>query len=233
MKRLSRQFRGDEEVGRTEQTTVLRQPLRIDRIELWHNITRKHPKKAKQTDYPIVEFSTEEDAKEKQTIVTVCTRREPLTALTIETTSSNFSRAAAVQVPVTRGVATDWVEVGGTTVSAVRFRGFEQEKLIIRFPEQRQAEYRIVVSNQDNPPLEITGVAADGNVYRVMFFAGRRRTLQVLLQFRAGRKTKLRHGRANDCPGQGFPAGGQRAGTTNRESGLRPKLRIPAHQTFG
>jgi len=179
LRELTRQFRGDEQVGRTERTTVRRRPLRIDHIELWHNITRQRMEKDKKTDYPILDFTIKDDAGKKQTIVTVHTRREPLTAFTIQTTRSNFSRRAAVQVPVIRGVVTDWIEVGGATVSAVHYRGFAQEAMKIRFPEQRQTEYRIVIVNQDNPALAITGVAAEGNVYRAMFFAGQGATYQL------------------------------------------------------
>ena len=46
-----------------------------------------------------------------------------------------------------------------------------REQLTIPFPEHRQEEYRIVISNEDNRPLEIQGVKAQGNVYRAVFLA--------------------------------------------------------------
>ena len=168
---LTRQFRGEEETQRTERTTVRRRPLRIDRIGLWYNDIQELVKQDKKTDYPIAKFDSEEVPKEQQTIIHVHTRREPLTRLTLETSSVNFSRKAVVQVPVVKGVTTTWTEVGSATVSVFRFRGFEQENLDIAFPEQRHEEYRIVIANEDNAPLKISGVTARGNIYRAMFFA--------------------------------------------------------------
>lgn len=168
---LTRRFEDDEQAGRTERLTLQRRPFRIDRIEPWEDVTRERVEENQKAGYPIVDFNTEEDEKEKQTIVTVRTRRQPLTSFTIQTPDANFSRAASVQVPVERGVLNDWVEVGHATLLAVRFRGFTRESLEISFPEQRGETYRIVIENQDNPPLEIAGVEAEGHVYQVLFFA--------------------------------------------------------------
>ncbi|NLX97911.1 MAG: DUF3999 domain-containing protein [Rhodopirellula sp.] len=168
---LSRQFRGDEESGRTEQTTVLRRPLRIDRLELWHTVTRELVKQQKTVAWPIAHFATEIDSDQKQTIVHVRTRREPLTQLTLETGSVNFSRPARVQTPVERGMTTEWVDVGRATVSVFRFRSFQRVELKIPFSEQRSEEYRIVIDNGDSPPLKIKGVKAEGSEYRMLFFA--------------------------------------------------------------
>lgn len=176
---LTRQFRGDEQQQRIERTTVRRRPLRIDRIELWHDVPQKRVEKVKKGSYKAVEFTSKEDADEQETVVEVRTHREPLTSFRLEIPDANFSREATVQVPVTKGVTTNWVEVGRATVSAIRFRGFQREHLKIEFPEQRHQQYRIVISNQDNPPLEITGVKPEGNVYRALFFAAEGAQYQV------------------------------------------------------
>jgi len=168
---LTRQFRGGDETQRTERTTVQRRPFRIDRIELWHEVVHERVKKILRADYPIVDFEVEEDPGEKMTIVHVRTRREPLVRFTLETTSANFNREAFIEVPVERGVTVTWKHVGHGSVSRFRFRNFEREELQIDFPEQRQKEYRILIENEDNPPLEITAVKAEGQVYRALFIA--------------------------------------------------------------
>ncbi len=170
-KELIHKFHNGREDERFEKTAVRRRPFRIDRIELWHRVSKKHFKEDKKADYPIVEFHLEEDAKEKCTIINVRSRREPLTGLMLETTDRNFSRPAVVQIPVERGINTEWVEVGRATLSVVSFRGYHREQLKVAFPEQRQETYRIIIQNEDNRPLKITGVAAEGNVYHIVFLA--------------------------------------------------------------
>jgi hypothetical protein len=170
-KHLSRTFRGGKEEERREDTTLQRRTFRIDRIEFFWHTTQQHVKKAKKADYPVASFNKETDASKKQTILHVRTRREPLTAFTIQTTGRNFNRRAAVEVPVVRGPTTEWNPIGHATLSNFRFRNIHREHLSIEFPEHRQEEYRIVISNEDNPPLDVTGAKAEGNVYRATFLA--------------------------------------------------------------
>jgi hypothetical protein len=84
-----------------------------------------------------------------------------------------------VQVPVIHGVRTQWVEVGRGQVSLVDFGGYHKETLGISFPEQREAEYRIVIHNEDNPPLEVTGMKARGSAYRAIFLAAENETYRL------------------------------------------------------
>jgi hypothetical protein len=168
---LTRELRGDEETRRTESTTVRRRPFRIDRIECWSEDARRQVQGDKKMTYPVVDFQTEEDAKEKSTVIGLRTRREPITSLVLKTASRNFSRQVSVQVPVVRGVLTEWVDVGQATLSNIHVGNFQRERLEVTFPEQRQEEYRIVVSNGDSPPLDVTGIEAEGNIYQIVFFA--------------------------------------------------------------
>ncbi len=178
-KHLSRTFRGGKEEERKEDTTVQRRVFRIDRIEFFRYTTQQHVKKAKKAEYPVAGSDQETDAQKKQTILHVRTRREPLTAFTIQTASRNFNRRAVVEAPVVRGPTTEWTPIGQTTLSNFRFRNLRREHLTIEFPERRQEEYRIVVYNEDNPPLDVTGVKAEGNVYRAAFLAEEGKTHRV------------------------------------------------------
>ena len=57
-------------------------------------------------------------------------------------------------------------------------RGIGYQFLIL-FPQRREQEYRIVIRNEDNPALDITGVTAAGNVYRAVFLAEEGKTYRV------------------------------------------------------
>lgn len=170
-KNLTRTFRAGKEEQRTESTTIQRRTFRIDRINYFWHTTQQHVKKNKTSEYRVAEFEKEEDGQKRETIVRVRSRREPLTSFTLQTPSRNFYRRAVVEVPVVQGVKTEWRGIGSATLSNFRFRDLHREHLTITFPEHRQEEYRIVISNEDNRPLDIQGVKAQGNVYRAVFLA--------------------------------------------------------------
>ncbi len=176
---LTRKYRGGKEAERTETTVLERRPFRMDRIELWHETDEKFYEYDKKADYPVEQYRVEEDAAEKSTIVYVRTRREPLTGLTLETSDRNFSRSAVVEAPVERGVRKQWVEIGRDRLSLLDFGKYHSRALGISFPERRESEYRIVIRNEDNPPLAITGVKARGNVYRAVFLAAAKETYRL------------------------------------------------------
>ena len=177
--KLTRRISDGREIERTEATTVRRRPFRMDRIQFWSEQGVKQYQGDRKSEYPIVEFERIDDGKEKQTLITLSTQREPLTSFTLETTSRNFSRQAVVEVHVERGVRTDWKEIGRATLSLIDIGAFNREDLKITFPERRHQQYRIVIDNQDNPPLEITNVKAEGNVYRMVFFPPETETHRV------------------------------------------------------
>ncbi|MEN6458671.1 MAG: DUF3999 family protein [Thermoguttaceae bacterium] len=168
---LNRKFRSGNEAERSEKTVLERRPFRIDRIELWHDTTEKLSENERKIDYRVVKWRVEEDTSDKATIIFVTMRSEPLTELVLATSSRNFHRSAAVQVPVKRGVRTEWIEIGCDRLSLLDFGGYRKESLGVFFPERRESEYRIVVHNQDSPSLTVQGVTAQGNVYRAVFLA--------------------------------------------------------------
>jgi hypothetical protein len=168
---LTRKYRDGAEAERIETSALHRRPFRMDRVELWHERSQVASEHDRTADYPVVMSRVEEQPEAKQTVVYVDTRREPLTELMLETGSRNFSRAASVQVPVQRGIQTEWIDIAHGPISSLSFGGYHRESLALAFPEHREPKYRIVIHNEDNPPLKVTGVKAQGNAYRVIFLA--------------------------------------------------------------
>ncbi len=169
---LTRHLRGNDETERTERVAIDRRPFRIDQIQFWQDGTEERAKSDHKQNYPIIGFKVSEDTKAQQTIVEIETRREPLTSFVLETSSKNFSRNSVLQVPEQHGVKKSWREVSSTTVSRLDFQSLKREQLRIEFPESRENRYRLVIDNRDSSPLTITGVAAEGNVYEMIFLAG-------------------------------------------------------------
>jgi hypothetical protein len=176
---LTRRYRGGNESERTEKVVLERRPFRIDRIELWSEKDETLTQREKKVDYPVKMSRVEENPAEKTTIVYVDTRREPLTQLTLETTSRNFSRAVSVQTKATHGAHTQWTDIAHEQIALLDFGHFHRETMGASFSEQRQGEYRIVIQNEDSPPLKITGVKSRGNQYRAMFLAGANQTYRL------------------------------------------------------
>ncbi len=162
-----------------EITQTRRRPFRIDGVELWRTVEKEGGRKVEAVRYPVAGFRVEHNPQKKETRVEIQSRREPLARFTLGTASRNFSRAVRALVPVQHGVRTDWVEVGRATLSLIQFRAFRHAELRVDFPEQRQEHYQLVIENADNPPLEITGIEAEGTPYRLVFLGSQGRTYRV------------------------------------------------------
>ena len=168
---LTRRLRGVEETGREERVTIVRRPFRIERIDFWRDDQRDQSTGDKKIEYPVSGFRVEQDPEQKQTLILVEANREPLTSFTLETSARNFSRRAAVEVEEKRGVQTSWRTIGANTLSRIDFKGLKQEQLAIEFPESRRDAYRMAIENRDSPPLDVTGITAQGNEYEIVFLA--------------------------------------------------------------
>lgn len=177
---LTRRLQGTEETERVERLTVQRRPFRIDRVQFWRDEEQERTTGDAKGDYPPARFHVEQDAAARQTHVFVETRREPVTKLTIETDQRNFSRRASVQVEHIEGVQRTWQSLGEATLTRIDFQDLQREQLSIGFPETRRGRFRIVIENRDSPPLDVTGIAAEGNVQELVFLAAPGETYRVI-----------------------------------------------------
>ena len=168
---LSRSLRTGEETSRTERITINRQPFRINQIELWIDEVRHDVPADREADYPLIVDHVEQDAKLKQTLVYLKSRREPLTEIAISTPARNFTRQARIEIPVERGTTKTWQTIGAANLARVDFRTLQRESLTLKIPETRASEYRLVIDNRDSPPLEITHLTAKGHAYEAVFLA--------------------------------------------------------------
>jgi hypothetical protein len=171
LQELARGLRQGRQEEQFERSLFERRPFRIDRIDLWRTVEKESVIRAMHAVYRAPLVQIEQDAEEKVTRINLRSRREPLTGFTLESPSRNFSRNVRVRVPLTRGVRTDWMEIGHGAVHRFGLKGFLKEGLTVGFAERRSESYQIVIESADNPPLEITSVHAEGNVYRLLFLA--------------------------------------------------------------
>ena len=171
LQQITRHLSDREETSRDERTTVNRQPLRIERIVLWHDEMQKDRVVDRKAEYPLEVARIEQDEENQQTHVYLKSGREPLASLSIVTPERNFHRAARVEVPHTTAAGTDWRSIGSASLMRLDFRTLHEESLSVSFPEHRETEYRLTIDNRDSRPLEITTVTGRGHVYEVVFLA--------------------------------------------------------------
>jgi hypothetical protein len=166
---LTRTFRGGKERERSERVDIQRIPLHIENIAFWHNRTDVLPETEKKFVYPVAGFKVSQDAENQATVIDVTTLREPLTGFALQTPVRNFNRVAAVLIPVKYGIETRMQEIGSATLESLHFRDINRDQSGVSFPEQRREDYRIVIRDQDNPPLDIAAVTGIGNGYSLLF----------------------------------------------------------------
>lgn len=168
---FTRRLQGDKELERTEQATLDRRPFRIERIDFWREVQQDRVTGDEKTAYPVAEHRVTEDREQHRTTIEVDTRRQPMTSLELETPDRNFSRHAVVEVEVVQGVTKNWKKIGEGTLSRVDFKNLKRDELAIAFPESRPAHFRIIIENRDSPPLVVSGIKAEGNVYELLYLA--------------------------------------------------------------
>jgi len=166
---LTRTLQGKKVVERSERVDLHRIPLQIERIEFWRNQTDVLAETAKTFNYPLAGFKVTQDSDNQTTIIDVNSSQEPLTGFTLQTLAENYNRPAIVQIPVMYGMETRMQDIGSATLESLHFRDIKREQTAITFPEQRHDAYRIVISNHDNPPLEISALTGFGNGYNLLF----------------------------------------------------------------
>ncbi|MDZ4683473.1 MAG: hypothetical protein SH850_00195 [Planctomycetaceae bacterium] len=171
---LHRRLRGSEETDRTERTTIARRPFRIDRIEFYRDVSRPQSAEPRTTEHPVQNLTTTEEDGGQRTVVAFETQREPLTALTVVTDAQNFSRTVNVETEVDadRGQPV-WKPFSPGTLTRFSVGDLRRDELTIKLPETRRSKFRLVIENDDSPPIAITSVTASGPVYELTFLAER------------------------------------------------------------
>jgi hypothetical protein len=166
---LTRTTRGDEKPQLSEKFDLLNEPLHIERIDFWHNQSETLPETDQQFDYPVTAFNISQDAEHKTSLIDIDSQQQPLTGFTLKTVTPNFNRSADLQVPQQHGSESRMQTIGSAKLEALHFQDINREHTTISFPEQRQSHYRIVIHNQDNPPLDISAVNGIGSGYQLLF----------------------------------------------------------------
>ena len=176
---LTRNLQGETEQSRQERFSVNRRPFRIDRIGLGRREVRIEFESMVEQKWDISIENISQDANAGQTIVEFSTFRQPLAKLSLVTTSQNFGRRVHLEVPVRSALREDWNRIASGTVTQLKYRDIDEQKLELVFPETRSETYRLVIENRNSPPLAIDGLEAFGHVHQLLFLAQPEETYEL------------------------------------------------------
>ncbi len=167
---LTRTLQNGSEQQRSESIELRNEPLHIDRIEFWQKLTETLADEAQRFDYPVA-FKISQNVELKASVIDIDSKRQPLIGFSVQSFSPNFNRRAEVQIDEIHGLETRTRTLGQGYLQALHFQGFNRDQNTIEFAETRREHYRILVYNEDNPPLHINTVAGIGHGYRLLFLA--------------------------------------------------------------
>ena len=163
--------RGELAFSKTERRTMREESIRIEGIELRAKSAVVRPDEPFRSAYAGSNLTVKADEQAQTSVWTFGTDRQPLVSLSLETASQNFSRRVTVEGS-RGGDKPTWDWLGEATLFSVDFGNAQDRQLTIPLArESRYEQYRVVVYNQDNPSMDVSGVIATGLVYEALFMA--------------------------------------------------------------
>jgi hypothetical protein len=144
-----------------EKLTINSEPLKINEIGFLTKSEKKIIRKSRTQEYPVSEFSCNDDKDETE--IFISTKKEPLTLFSLETVSNNFSRAVSVDGSNDKK---EWQNLTGhEKITRIGISGYRESDLNMSIPESRFKFYRIKISNGNAPPVKFSTIHAYGNIY--------------------------------------------------------------------
>lgn len=162
----SRTLKGGKLSSETINSTELDRVIRIDSIDLRYIFMRSYDLIC---EYPVSVKSIVN--KDKETVITLESDRQPFTSFTIISDSPGFVRQASVDIPDDDN---KYSCIGSEKIFCADTPGSRKNTTKVAFGERRCREYRIRIANAENPPLENIRIKAEGPQYQLTLLASAR-----------------------------------------------------------
>lgn len=166
---MTRSLQQGQELQRDEKIDLYNQALHIERIDLWRNESETVAEKQQRFDYPISDYQISRDAEQQLTQIDFDARLLPLNGLQLKFAPANFNRRAELQIPYRRGMENGMRTIAEGQLQAINFQDLQREQTVLNFSEQRRRDYRIVIRDRDNPPLQVDALIGVGPGYQILF----------------------------------------------------------------
>lgn len=168
--RLITETRGGEAAKEIRHTASKRKDFKIEKIVFIEKTTREEPGKTVTRQYRVSDLEASEDKDEKMTVITFRTVRAPIRKLKLLTDSANFSRAVTVEVRDGDDDSAQWRKIESATISKIDLPSVHRADTEIPLRgHPRHTDYRLTIHNLDSPPINVTGVEAEGDVREILF----------------------------------------------------------------
>lgn len=179
---IARETRNGSLVSEVEKSDFRREDFRMDRIDFIERKETTVRSKVLTRNYPVKNMNVTNNVKDKITVITFDSGRAPLTAIRVLTASANFSRSLKVECIETTGANAGSLRfVAAAGISRIDAGGFKQDNVTTGLGGAlRRAIYRVTIDNQDNPPLDVSGVEVEGEMHEAVFFPERGRLFHVM-----------------------------------------------------
>ncbi len=175
---IIRQTRGSQVANETEATSFRREPFRMDRILFLERHTSVVSGEPETRERDLIAWTASQDLPKQQTLLTFSTPREPLAALILKTDEANFSRIVTLEGRVTEQET--WQTLANGRITRICAGLIQQDHMTLTLPhEYRGRHFRLIIQNQDNPPLSFTGLRVRHHAYEGLFFPKPGTTYQV------------------------------------------------------
>jgi hypothetical protein len=162
---------GAPDITETETARIRQEPFRVERMDVVVQREQAQAERPVLTRWAVPEVEVKHDVTARVTRVEFATRRQPVVALWLFPRDRNFIRRVTVSGADESGDAAVWEGLAQATVSRIETAGQETRLRVDLGSARRFRHYRIMLDNQDNPPLEITEVQAETETWEALFFA--------------------------------------------------------------
>lgn len=176
---IIRQTRGSRVSNEFEATSFRKEPFRIDRLTFYESRQTLVAGDLETSSFMIQGMTVSQDEKRQNTVIHFSTSRQPLSAILLMTEDTNFSREITLEGETAASPKT-WQRVAQNRMTRIHVGKVSEERLTLDLPaEARYRDYRLIIHNQDNLPLTVTGLSARQNLREVLFFPKPGQTYRV------------------------------------------------------
>jgi hypothetical protein len=166
---LTRVLHANQEQQRSETVQIEHDTLHIDALEFWHEQSKTVAAAEQQSDYALGSLQIHEDAAQQITQIDLDAEYQPIDSLQLAISTPAYDRVYRVESAEFSGGRFRVIASG--RLQGMHIGTLQHAPQPLQFAVQRAAQYRIVIENQDNPPLGIQSVVAKGPVMRLLFIS--------------------------------------------------------------
>lgn len=170
LRELTRTFAGDAETQRTETVVQQRRPIRIDRLEYFTESALLEQAVQALDSWAAAAPVIQLDEETRETFVNFAAGRRPLSQITLQTSSRNFSRAAHLEYLVP-GKPDRWQTHHSGELRQIQIGRVQETQLTLFFPAERREKWRLRIENHSTPPLQGLGLRLTGPASELVWLA--------------------------------------------------------------